>query len=317
MYPWVGIDVSMKTLDFAYIVEGKKFHKQVPNDREGFQQMLAEVPSDASFLMEATGTYYFNVALFLHQQGRIVSVVNPIRIKRFMEADMSRSKSDKADAFAIARFGSEKSPDPWQPPRREVMEMQQLQALADSLQNTMTRLKNMLHAFSQPEYFSPDCLLRLHHEIAHLQEAIKDNDKDLERLAQKVMPRTVEVITSLSGVGCASAIRVAAAVGDFHRFPNARKLVSYMGISPTIKQSGISVKSRGHISRMGGTKIRGALYMCAISASQHNAQCRAMAERMRANKKHGKIIMVAIMNKLLRQMYSMVIHDRLYDPTLA
>jgi hypothetical protein len=38
---------------------------------------------------------------------------------------------------------------------------------------------------------------------------------------------------------------------------------------------------------------------------------------MRANKKHGKIIMVAIMNKLLRQMYSMVIHDRLYDPTLA
>ena len=49
MAPWVGIDVSMKTLDFACIVEGKKFHKQVPNDREGFQQMLGEVPSDAPF----------------------------------------------------------------------------------------------------------------------------------------------------------------------------------------------------------------------------------------------------------------------------
>jgi len=44
MAPWVGIDVSMKTLDFACIVDGKKFHKQVPNDREGFQQMLAEIP---------------------------------------------------------------------------------------------------------------------------------------------------------------------------------------------------------------------------------------------------------------------------------
>ena len=54
-------------------------------------------------------------------------------------------------------------------------------------------------------------------------------------MAQKAMPRTVEVITSLSGVGRASAIRVAAAVGDFHRFPNGRKLVSYMGVSPTIK----------------------------------------------------------------------------------
>ena len=74
---------------------------------------------------------------------------------------MSRTKSDKADAFVIARFGTEKNPYAWTPPQREFMEMQQLQALADNMQNEMMRLKNMLHAFSQPDFYSPDCLLRV------------------------------------------------------------------------------------------------------------------------------------------------------------
>jgi len=109
MAPWVGIDVSMKTLDFACIVEGKKFHKQVPNDREGFQQMLAEVPSDAPFLMEATGTYYFNVALFLHQQGRIVSVVNPIRAKNGRKRPLSAVESDLSGAGQSDRYNAAES----------------------------------------------------------------------------------------------------------------------------------------------------------------------------------------------------------------
>ena len=57
---------------------GVKKHRQIANDRDEFQKMLDEVPSDAFILMEATGTYYFNVALFLHRQGRFVSVVNPM-----------------------------------------------------------------------------------------------------------------------------------------------------------------------------------------------------------------------------------------------
>jgi transposase len=73
------------------------------------------VKEDASFVMEATGSYYIDLALFLHEQQRLVVVVNPLRIKKHIQADMSRNKSDKADAYAIARFGMEKELQPWRP----------------------------------------------------------------------------------------------------------------------------------------------------------------------------------------------------------
>jgi len=66
---------------------------------------------------------------------------------------------------------------------------------------------------------------------------------------------------------------------------------------------------------MGGSKVRGTLYMCAMNALQLNQQCQRMWKRMKEAKKHGKVIMVAIMVKLVRQIHSMVIHDTLYNPS--
>jgi hypothetical protein len=78
---WVGIDVSKDTLDFGFIADGRKFHRKVPNTRIGFAEILKEVPQDVHFVMEATGTYYLNLALYLHEKGCYVAVVNPFRIK--------------------------------------------------------------------------------------------------------------------------------------------------------------------------------------------------------------------------------------------
>ena len=68
--------------------------------------------------LEATGTYGDALARFLHEQGHTVSVVNPARIKGFGQAQMSRTKTDKADAVLIARFCLLHRPEPWTPPPR-------------------------------------------------------------------------------------------------------------------------------------------------------------------------------------------------------
>jgi transposase len=107
---------------------------------------------------------------------------------------------------------------------------------------------------------------------------------------------------------------MAVSIGDFHRFSNSRKLVSYCGVSPTVAQSGTSVHSKGTISRMGGSRIRTMLYMCAWSAVRYNPQCKAMWERMKEKGKPGKLILMAVVNKLIRLMYSMIIHDTMYNP---
>jgi transposase len=81
--------------------EWTEFHRKVPNTRKGFAEILKEVPATAHFVMEATGTYYLNLALYLHEQGLYVAVVNPFRIKSRMKSDMRRTKTDKADAYSI------------------------------------------------------------------------------------------------------------------------------------------------------------------------------------------------------------------------
>lgn len=315
MTTWVGIDVSMETLDFAWLEGKEKNHVKIANDQKGFEAILRKAPGDARFVMEATGTYYFNLALFLHQAGRFVSVVNPLQTKSFMRSDLRRTKSDKTDAFAIAQFGEERKPGEWSPPAREISEMQQLLTLDDILSHQLVQYRNLEHAFCKTVHYSPEAIVFARNMIKDLKAQREAVMASLECLAEKVMPREIEIISSIPGVGRASAIRIAASVMDFNRFENGRKLVSFFGLSPTTKQSGTSVKSRGHISRMGGSKVRGTLYMCAMNALQLNQQCQRMWKRMKEAKKHGKVIMAAIMVKLVRQIHSMVIHDSLYNPS--
>jgi transposase len=318
MTTWIGIDVSRLQLDAGWIDEdGKKVHKRVSNSQKGFAALLQEAPATAHFIMEATGTYYFNLALFLHQAGRFVAVVNPAQIKGFLKSELSRSKSDKSDSFSIAKFGGERRPSAWNPLERDVYELRQLLTLDDKLQHQIVELGNLEEAFSAMAYYSPVAILKIRDLVYDLKCNRAQLQAKMELIADKLCPREVEVIGSIPGVGKASAIRVAAAVGDFTRFETSRQLVSFLGLSPTLKQSGTSVKSKGHISRMGGSRVRGALYMCAMNALRRNSQCRAMWNRMKAKGKHGKVIMVAIMSKLIRQMWSMVTSNQVYNPNFA
>ena len=314
---WIGIDVSKLHLDAGWLEDGKKVHRKVRNSKKGFAALLAEVPESAHFVMEATGTYYFNLALFLHQAERFVAVVNPAQTKHHIKAELTRSKSDKSDAFSIAKFGEEKNPSVWNPHEREVYELRQLMALDDKLQQKIVQFGNMFEAFVEPDYHSENALEYIQEVIVQLKAKRTKIQKDMAKLADKLFPEQVEILSSIPGVGKSSAIKVMAEVGDFGRFDSSRKLVSFSGLSPTLKQSGTSVRSKGHISRMGGCRIRGTLYMCAMNALRCNDQCKAMWNRLEAKGKHGKIAMVAIMAKLLRQMWALITKNETYRPNLA
>ena len=86
---YFGIDVSKKTLD---IMDQKGNHTIVSNDLEGFKKLAKVVPSASLCIMEATGIYHIQLATFLHSRSMDVTVVNPLRIKRFMQMKMKRGK---------------------------------------------------------------------------------------------------------------------------------------------------------------------------------------------------------------------------------
>ena len=70
----------------------------------------------------------------------------------------------------------------------------------------------------------------------------------------KAGPR-VKVLRTLPGVGEFTALVMVAEVGDITRFPSARKLASWAGLTPTVRGSDLKVR-HGHISKQGSAWLR-------------------------------------------------------------
>lgn len=311
---WIGIDISMDYFDAAWIHNGQKFHERYENSPNGFLKLIAAAPEDAVFIMEATGTYYLNLALHLHESGRYVSVINPLRIRNYNKADLQRSKSDKSDAYSIARFGTEKKPAPWRPPTAEMAHMQQLRAIADKIRVQINMLSNQRHAFKQSKLAGKEAIDILECSINFNTKLLKVTLTEMDTLARSTFAREMELVTTIPGIGQETAARLLALVGDFGRFECSRQLVSYLGLSPTLKQSGSSVHSRGHISRMGNKQARRALFQCAVSSVKHNPVCKDVWLRMKAQNKPSKVVLIAIANKLVRTAFTLIRTNTPYDP---
>ena len=80
------------------------------------------------------------------------------------------------------------------------------------------------------------------------------------------------------------------------------------------KSSGTSIKGRPSISRQGSKKLRDVLYMCAMNAKKNNIACKALYERLIAKGKSGKLALIAVCNKLLRQVFAVVKNNTTYQP---
>lgn len=74
------------------------------NDESGFKKCLKELPNDALVVMETTGYYHYRLAQFLYKNKAVVSVVNPLSIKRFIQMKLANVKTDMSDAKAICEY---------------------------------------------------------------------------------------------------------------------------------------------------------------------------------------------------------------------
>ena len=97
-----GIDISKDVFD-VYSVSGG--HTQFKNDVKGFKSFKRSLSIKALVVMEATGYYHYRLAQYLFKQGILVSVVNPLSVKRFIQMKLAKVKTDKSDAKAICEYG--------------------------------------------------------------------------------------------------------------------------------------------------------------------------------------------------------------------
>lgn len=304
MYKYTGIDISKQTFDCSITTENGVETKKFSNDEQGFGKLLKLLPTDAQVVMEASGPYYYCLAFFLYEHQVRVSVVNPLVIRRFCQMRLVRTKTDKKDAAMIREYGLTEKPELWQPDAPMITKLKQLNAALDLLEKHTTASLNQLEAFKQMPDADKYTLQQVEGTITHNKRVRDSLEKEMEKVVQQHYEQTYQALQSIPGIGPKSAAMLIAITGNFTKFSDYRQLVAYVGLNPSIFESGTSVKGKGHISKMGTARLRKLLYLCVWSAKKYNHHCKQMYERLKQKAKPEKVIKVALANKLLRQAFA-------------
>lgn len=301
----VGIDISKNSFNASIPIKTKEGYKHLKysNDIDGFKKFLAQLEPGNNCIMEASGVYYLQLALFLHEQGMIVSVVNPLTIKRFSQMRLIRAKTDKKDASIIAEYGKVENPVQWEPRPEYMLQMQQLQALQDSFTKQLTRLKNQKEAFVNSGIINKIGNEILDIEIKHNENKIEELDKELLKITEEFHSDLFKRLVTIKGIGKKAAMCLIVISNGFNRFENSKQLCAYIGLSPRIFESGTSVKGKAKICKMGMARMRKLLYLCAMRAITCNKACMEMYARLKEKGKNGKLALIAVANKLLKQAF--------------
>lgn len=120
-----------------------------------------------------------------------------------------------------------------------------------------------------------------------------------------VMHRTVArdkdmvALMQVTGIGFITAFALIAFIGDIHRFATAKKLTAYIGLNPTVNDSG-DYKSPGHLGRRGNTLLRSLLVEGAQSAYRYGkSDLHKWARRKVLSGKHPHTMVCALARKMV------------------
>lgn len=310
-----GIDVSYTKLDVCYQNNlGELFHMQVGNNISGYEKILEHTGTSYHFVMEATGVYYIRLAFHLYQQGCKLSVVNAVSIKRYIQMHLERNKSDKKDAGWICRYAIERCPSYWEMPDRAYFESKQLYNTIREYAEQIKRFNNQLHSLRLLPIPSKDTIKSLEKMKQQLGKEMDSLEVKLEALLQKWQPAQLKSVSSIKGIGKRATAMLIVFTQGFKYTKNHRQLISFAGLSPTEYSSGSSIQGKSRIYKRGGKNLRDVLYMCSMNAIKTNTACKALYERLRANGKTGKQALIAVCNKLLKQVFAVVKNNSLYQP---
>lgn len=298
-----GIDISARSFDLVIknenVIGKAQTFKQQPDDFERAAKILNK-KNVILVVMEATGIYHLDLAVYLTNAGIAVAVINPLSSKRFAQLKLSQIKTDAADAALLAEYAEVMKPAPWIPPKPEYMALKDIGRQINRLTKDKVKAKNRLHALQSKT--SPAIL------IEDLEESITLYERRIDRLStaalkliqeDKELALIFECMMEAKGIGQSSALAILAEFVVLPKGMKAKQVTRYSGLDIRVCQSGSSVRGGSRISKAGNAYLRTALYMPALSASRHDDNARKFRERLISKGKTKMQANVAIMRKYL------------------
>lgn len=312
---YIGMDVHRKRSQVAVLDDhgNELLNRNVPNDPAALLPILGKYLPGTPVVFEACYGWGWLVDL-LDEVGLEVHMAHASRCKAIASA---RLKNDRVDARTLAHLlRAELLAEAWIPPK-EIRDLRILLRHRASLVHMRTALQNRIHMvladcgilrserlWSGPgrQFLTSVPLPARHREVINdclqLMDAL---DVPLERLNTEILRRTkpdhrARALQALPGIGPIIALTLLAEIGDIARFPSARKLCAWAGLTPTVRNSDRKVR-HGGISKQGSVWLRAVMVEAAQKARIHPLFSRSFAEI--ARRRGRKIATVAIARKVL------------------
>jgi len=327
----IGLDVHRDFAQVAIWENGRvRDAGRVATSTERLREFATTLRKTDKVALEATMNTAAIAGLLAERAGEVV-VSNPFKTRVIAEAKI---KTDKVDARVLAELlAADYLPSVWQADEAtKALRRQVGQHI--SLVRQRTRVKNQVQAilarnllprcpFSDlfgikgrrwlgDQELAADERRTVHSLLRQLDFAgqeLKLVDAELACVALDDV--NARRLMTIPGVDMAVAVAIVATVGDFSRFESPDKLVSYVGLNPSVRQSGGLPATHGRISKQGRAWARGMLVEAAHAASRTPGPLHAFFERVKA-RRGWQIATVAVARKLLVICWHMIHDERDY-----
>jgi transposase len=292
---YAGVDVAKATLELN--LGGVNYDlSNETKDHRRMMKLLAEAEkaqpgSKVHVIVEATGGYEAALVRALHEAGRLVSVIQPSRVRYFAFAKNRRAKTDPIDAAILSEFGYAIRPTPTMAPSMAQIRLTELvDRRAQLVQSHSAEL-------NRADHYTDKFLCRQSRQLlALLERQLKACNKAIaaQIAADEAMRTRAERVQEVPGVGPVVAAVLQAAMPELGTLSDA-EAAALAGLAPYNYDSG---PRQGTRRIWGGrAQIRCALYMSAMSGVRHDPILKNFYLRLRTAGKKPLVALAAAMRK--------------------
>jgi len=322
MKKYVGVDLHKKQFTVCWMDdkdERKVKIEEYPVSVEGYKKFSSKLSKEHEVAVEATG----NSGYFCDKVRSKVKKVVAINPMQFKVISASVKKTDENDAITIARYLRLGLLPEVRQMDKETRALRSLINTRDKLVKLRSSLKNKIHNIlnengivSQREMFSSavsferlkalDLSETAQFEISVIVEQIRGLTKSVKEIEERIKAISKNTpghknLTSITGIGDLSAAIILNGIGDVKDFDDSSKLCAYVGLVPSVRNTGNTV-SHGHITRRGNKIFRTTLVQVALIAIKYSSYLRKFYDKLKAKKGSGRAI-IATARKMLEIIY--------------
>ena len=154
-------------------------------------------------------------------------------------------------------------------------------------------------------------------QLFFMQSQLEEFNQLIESFVDEHHNNDIDLLTSIPGVGKPTAASFLSELGDINNFKTYKQLTAFIGTDPSVFQSGSSVNARSSISKRGNAHLRRAIWHMARASTLWNEPLKAYYDKKRSEGKTFKQSVIAVANKLIRIIFSMLKNNTKFDSNFS